>query len=236
MSSIPSFFSWLDRVTASKSRPYWTDLRSFSNSPVVRATILVPFIGYWIILNDTLVAHYSQLSCFLTSCKPPACPIEAVKAPDAPWRLFATFFGLSLLGLGSFTYQMFCPRVVKDNADATAYSRAYVHDISGVEIDRIVDVLKKNPETASAVEKHVEYVDKIERARVHGEEPDLSLLDRRRDLWRNFLQTQYDDANALRYPARLVAYVFYIAGFGVLVFPTADVFFRVCRVLWREVF
>src|SRR5690349_385126 len=102
--------SKLDEKLTIRLPPYWTSLRSLSNSGLARAFILIPLIGYWIILNPTIVSSIARLSCHIEQvafkCKepsppptnptvPPVIETAAPKAEQvAPWRLFATYFGL----------------------------------------------------------------------------------------------------------------------------------------------
>jgi len=95
--------------------PTWADLRTIGNSSAVRAAIVVPVIGYLIILNST-VADYLKMH-----------GIEPLQQPSSLWdRLWATklyliYFGLMYLGLGSAVYQWKCPHFVKKHADWTDY-------------------------------------------------------------------------------------------------------------------
>jgi hypothetical protein len=57
--------------------PTWADLRGIGNSNAVRASIIVPLIGYLIILNST-VADYLKLH-----------GIEWVHEPASAWDRFS---------------------------------------------------------------------------------------------------------------------------------------------------
>lgn len=210
-----------------RRRPYWTDLRALSNTPAARAVILIPIVGYWIILNDQIVSHVSDLSCRIVEC--------GCDRNPTPWRLFATYFGLCLIGIGSFIYQTCCGRIVKDYPDATAYARAFTHDISGTEMDRVRAALMNEPQAAQRVLAHQEFHDDRLRELENIQAPLQDQESIRSDLWRNFLQEDYDLQNARCYPGRIAASACYGLGFLTLLFPSLDVFIRVVGVLWRAI-
>jgi hypothetical protein len=95
--------------------PSWADLRTIGNSGAVRAAIVVPVIGYLIILNSS-VADFLKLH-----------GIEPVNHPLSWWdrlwgtKLYLIYFGLMFLGLGSAVYQWKCPHFVKKYPDWTDY-------------------------------------------------------------------------------------------------------------------
>jgi hypothetical protein len=95
--------------------PTWADLRGIGNSNAVRASIIVPVIGYLIILNST-VADYLKLH-----------GIEWVHQPATAWdrlwslKLYLVYFGLMFLGVGAAIYQWKCPSFVKKYGDWADY-------------------------------------------------------------------------------------------------------------------
>jgi hypothetical protein len=95
--------------------PSWADLRGIGNSNSVRASIIVPVIGYLIILNST-VADYLKLH-----------GIEWVHEPASAWdrlwsfKLYLVYFGLMFLGVGAAIYQWKCPPFVKKYGDWADY-------------------------------------------------------------------------------------------------------------------
>jgi hypothetical protein len=57
-----SLITRLERRATIRRRPYWTTVRSASNTVAVRASILIPLVGYWIILNAKIVSEIADLS------------------------------------------------------------------------------------------------------------------------------------------------------------------------------
>ncbi|SNT09844.1 hypothetical protein SAMN05216374_2672 [Tardiphaga sp. OK246] len=98
----------------SRGRPSWINLRSIGNSGPARAAILVPVIGYLIILNSTLV-EYLRLHGIE--------PTGSLTISDRLWdsKIYLLYFGLTFFGIGSAIYQWKCPHFVKKYADWTEY-------------------------------------------------------------------------------------------------------------------
>jgi hypothetical protein len=95
--------------------PTWAGLRGIGNSSAVRASIIVPVIGYLIILNST-VADFLKLH-----------GIEWAHQPASVWdhlwslKLYLVYFGLMFLGVGAAIYQWQCPPFVKKYGDWADY-------------------------------------------------------------------------------------------------------------------
>ena len=102
------FLQWLDRTTR------WPKaLRSMGNSLAARLTIIVPLLGYLILLNDHLV---QALKMHTSLCVGRAC--------DTPLRLQLLYLGGSLYGVATAIYTLACPYVIQRFADASEYFRA----------------------------------------------------------------------------------------------------------------
>jgi hypothetical protein len=202
---------WFVRV------PYWTEVRWISNSAAARATILIPLIGYWIILNQHVV-EFTRLSGRLTE-----------NADGEPWRLFATYFGLCSVAVASALYQAFCPNEVKAFPSASAYVAGYFSDISSIEMDRVQIALENGDDASKEALEWVQH-----QARVNPlvrEDPSQ----RREDAKRNTLQIHYHLCNRSRRGVRRTVAWCYRLGFVALLVPSIDIFLRVARELMRSV-
>jgi hypothetical protein len=85
----------------------WSRLRPVGNSPIVRASILVPVCGYLLIFNEYLrqyLALWFELS--------------------VPWRLYCLYYGLCLVGVASLAFAYFCPGTVRKYPSAVEYTLA----------------------------------------------------------------------------------------------------------------
>lgn len=83
----------------------WTSLASIGESPLVRLTILVPFIGYFILYNDYALSFFSSSFEYLRGGG-----IEQQAPSSALHRLNMLYFGLTALGIASFAYTVSAPR------------------------------------------------------------------------------------------------------------------------------
>jgi hypothetical protein len=118
--------------------PTWADLRGIGNSNTVRASIIVPVIGYLIILNST-VADYLKLH-----------GIEWVHQPASVWdhlwslKLYLIYFGLMFLGVGAAIYQWKCPSFVKKYGDWADYVAGVAPHIDHEQLQTLARVLGRN--------------------------------------------------------------------------------------------
>ncbi len=241
--SIADWFA-IQHVKATIRRPpYWTSLRSLSNTSVVRAFILIPLIGYWIILNDNIVSSIADLSCFLDpgSCQADSDPgstgrrLRPKHKTEAPWRLFATYFGLCLVAVGSAIYQLLCPPEIKQYSSSSLYSATADRGVSESEMARVMEALESGDAQSKTAREELKQV--FQRRWTGTQQQGFSEEDRRKevdDYWRNILHAHFDLCNSRCYPGRLAATTFYVSGFGVLLVPSLDVFGRVTRVVWRS--
>ena len=198
--------------------PYWTDVRWISNSPAARLVILIPLVGYWIILNNHVV-EFTRLSRELVGHDP----------PGDPWRLFATYFGLCGVAVASALYQIYCPNEVKAFPSASAYVAGYFSDISGIEMRR-VDLAVENGDQES---QRMYALTQEQLARATDSLDDLER--RRANVKRNTLQIHYDLWNRSNASVRRAMAVLYRLGFLALAVPSIDIFIRVSRALAKSV-
>jgi hypothetical protein len=199
----------------------WHTLQTISNNPAARAVIIVPLIGYWILLNNWIVQHFTPLSEALVD-----------KMRQTPWQLFATYFGLWLVGVGSATYLIRCPPDIKRHATSSEYTGALFPTISEIEFSRIRDAL-----IAGDAQSNRE-IQELEREHIRrGQETDTEYDTRwRRERWSNVLKLYHDYCNRSRAIARLTISVLYIVGFLALGAPSLNLFWRVASMALRTGF
>jgi hypothetical protein len=95
----------IDRLTR------WPDaLRTMGNSIAARATIVVPILGYFLLLSDQAVEF---LKANLSLCEGRSC--------SAPLRLQLFYLGGTVYGLAAAIYAVACPSVIQRFADASEY-------------------------------------------------------------------------------------------------------------------
>jgi hypothetical protein len=195
-----------------------------SNTVAARAAILVPLIGYWVVLNDWLIKKFSVLS-----------PQLVGQIPAVPWQLFATFFGLWLVGAGSGVYLCCGPGEVKLHATSGGYAGEVAARISFLEMERVCDVLAQGDDGSRARLKEINesvYLGppsdkpRSEEDRARGREQQ----------WRDLLQAHFEFCNRRFAAARFAVAVLYGLGFTALAIPSVVIFYRVSCVAMRRGF
>jgi hypothetical protein len=89
-----------------KSR--WNNLRAIGNSPIARASIAVPILGYLILFQKDLIDYLSIHASFCDGC-------------TVSWRLHFLYFGSCSFALGALIYGAYCPPLIKRYGGATEF-------------------------------------------------------------------------------------------------------------------
>ena len=92
---------WLEQ------RSRWNHLSSLGNSGLVKASVLMPAVGYILLLNDNVhqyltIKYDGWLLHYLPSI----------------WRVWLLFYGTFLLSIGSILFSTFCPIEIKEYRSA----------------------------------------------------------------------------------------------------------------------
>lgn len=123
--------------------PDWVALRRLGQSRLLALTALVPFLGTLILFNKNIVEFLTVSTEFVRSMV----HIQNGDAENAAQiftlnRLILLYFGLSLLGLGSFAFNLTCPPEIRTHETAMEYITAEQPLITsfniGVLVERIV--------------------------------------------------------------------------------------------------
>lgn len=110
----------LTRAAMDLSWIEWSTVRGIGNSPIVRLTAIMPFVGYLIIYTDLVQQLYCTAWTELANRKSADC---AAFGRDFATRLHLLYLGLFLIGCGSLVFSVGCPRVVRRYADANDFVR-----------------------------------------------------------------------------------------------------------------
>jgi hypothetical protein len=89
----------------------WNNLRTIGNSPIARASIAVPILGYVLLFNADVVDYLHLHTSFCRDC-------------SVPWRLNFFYFSCCFFALGSAVYGIRCPPLIKKYAGATDFFQA----------------------------------------------------------------------------------------------------------------
>jgi hypothetical protein len=211
-----------DNQWAARWAPRWDKLRAVSNNPAGRAVIIVPLVGYWIILNDWVVRTILPLAKRLVGEMP----------THTPWQLFATYFGLWLVGVGSAFYLVFCPPDLKRFATSSEYTGRLGATVSPLEMKRIGDALKQGDQiTKDAMREYETAMTEEDRKIRRDSRPDMDQIILIREDWRrDLLKLHFDLCNGYYPTVRLITTVLYIFGFSALALPSLSLFCKVAVV------
>lgn len=197
--------------------PPWSSLRTLSNNGVTKATILIPLIGYWIIFNDWIAR-------------------QAVLVLDAPdgnsYRLYASYFGLCFVAIGSFLYQWKCPTEINQFIDAPEFVRQRCESAGRTEELRVQSAVRSGDQVSQAAAANISANDKMVMSisPSSGEALQEHRLDLRRDWFLHYFELRDRQSPSIR---QLIRWL-YAVGLSVLGLQSIDVFLRVTWRLARQ--
>lgn len=185
-----------------KSR--WNKLRAVGNSPVARASIAVPILGYLIIFHRDLIDYLRIHSNFCDGC-------------TVSWRLHFLYFGSCFFAIGSVLYGLFCPALIKRYGGANDFFDSEKHYFTNpLNFDYLRALIRHDKEVHS-------YTPSVRAAlgnRGHGDPNDLSYL--------AGIMGEYYVLQNMSYPMMRRAVGFcYVLGSVLLFIPTASTFWQV---------
>jgi membrane protein implicated in regulation of membrane protease activity len=198
----------------------WSLLRSVGNSRAVKLTVLIPLVGYLILLNDNIVAHLSLSK-----------DVFGDAAGATLTRLLAIYVGLVLLAIASVVFAVWCPREVKRYGSPEEYVAGDEPAMS----DKQIAVIERQLEVGDDIARN----DSAEYADYYFGRPTGGLEELRRQsqqLHRIRMNLFYEMLDRSRPIARWVATICYLMGFVFLSIPSAIVFCRVITVLIHRSF
>ncbi|WP_105404040.1 hypothetical protein [Neorhizobium sp. T7_12] len=182
----------------------WSVLRGLGNSPVAKATIAVPLVGYLLLFNAEIVKYLNLHADF---CKPAGC--------SSSLRLFLLYLGCCSIAIGAALYNLRCPTLIKKYDSAAAFfgvERDYFCQPRNLQY--LLDLIEKGTDTAPLARD----APKFDYGERHEVDP-IRLADPMGELYR-VLNVKY-------FAFRLVALISYTVGFGLLLVPTVITFIQV---------
>lgn len=193
----------------------WTRLREIGNLGVVRATPLIPIIGYLILFNHQ-AAEYFKLASTIS---------ENAKLGEVSSRLLWIYLGLCWLAVGSFIYTLGCPDEIKRYANSAAYIQNERENTPSSEGSKVMTYLEKND--PAGLDEIGSTVSRMRKSRA-----DNPLLGEnlRKDIDRfqitNVMGAYFDLRNVEKPAIRLLTGGFFAAGAAFLFMSSIDVFLR----------
>ena len=157
-----------------------------------------PFVGYLILFNDDVskVLNLRLLDDGLVR----------EGSLDLLWhtKLYLIYFGLLFLGLGSFLYQLRCPRVIKKHIDWEDYVQSDGGAMSA---------------------EHISSLEKILDVQINA------TLDAKKSM---VLQRWYADQSNTKPITRLSVAVFFLFGLSLLAIPSALSFLKIAKLFFAK--
>lgn len=95
--------------------PQWSATLALGQSPLMRLTILLPFVGSMILFNNELVRLLELAPIALSTSGSQGTQDSSIS------RLVLTYFGLVSLGVGSFIFSLRCPPDLKQSRTEAEY-------------------------------------------------------------------------------------------------------------------
>jgi hypothetical protein len=216
--------------------PAWETLRRIGQSRIVGLTVLVPFIGYMILLNDQLVRHV-ELSSLLV---PPDAvsqtrEVAGAISKAARDRLYFIYFGLTGLGIGSILYSIFCPRIQKEHPADFIYIREEIGLMTERRATSAIEFLRRRWTTTAGMKARLDSIElKLEQLPFHLETRPQQ--ENEREMYvKELMLMVYQSENWWNPTIRRLVAVFYGIGFICLIVPSAQVFFRIMSSLVSQV-
>ncbi|KAB7694293.1 hypothetical protein GBN33_16645 [Plesiomonas shigelloides] len=217
--------------------PKWCNLRLVGNSKVVKLTIFMPFIGYLILFNNEIV-NYFALSNNALGLDP------SITESMSFSRLYQLYFGLMLVGVASALFSIFCPPIVKANDDEYSYYEKELFSMTTKRIAQIADSLAdlvtedKKSELKSLIDSYNSAFSDAHRQKYSGNvvEGDVySVAEKyKKETAANILNMEWSFRIESMPKMRTAIAMFYGTGFLILLYPSANVFLRVCSVVWGK--
>lgn len=98
-----------------RNAPTWSSLRTLGQSPLMKLTILAPFLGWIVLFNDQVIQFLSVspevIDNWLTGKE-----VSQNAKPFTVGRLIYAYMGLSILGLAAGAFSLMCPEEIKRSA------------------------------------------------------------------------------------------------------------------------
>ncbi|WP_059018487.1 hypothetical protein [Vibrio coralliirubri] len=218
--------------------PKWCSLRLVGNSKVVKLTMFMPFIGYLILFNNEIINYFSLSR--------NALGLEPVITEGASFdRLYQLYFGLMLVGVASTLFSIFCPSIVKANEDEYRYYEKELFSMTNKRIAQITDSLTKTVTENEKIQLQTQ-TDNYNRALSNAHQQRYSgnvVADEvytvaekyKKEATANILNMEWSFRVKSMLELRMAITALYGVGFLILLYPSANVFFRVCSIVWGKV-
>ncbi|MEZ5947550.1 MAG: hypothetical protein R3C13_03630 [Hyphomonas sp.] len=209
----------------------WAMLRHVGATPIVRATVLMPFVGYLIVFNAQIGQWLSLIPDLDTS----TANSKPLTYLNGQLRLILIYYALVLLGLGTAVYQIYCPGIIKSASNASDFTQEQLADLSDSRVLVAGEAIRthRNLNHASAQSRVATLLSELNLTDEHLGSPAIfqkAISNSLRSQRVTLFDTLYCLENWNRRWARTAVSFLYAAGFTVLLLPTLDIFQATFRI------
>lgn len=196
----------------------WSTITGISNSAAGRATILTPFVGQYLILNDAVREHLSKLQGETSGI------IFGQFEFGASQSLYLTYFGLFAVGVGIILHQIFCPPEFKRFSEPTEYANYFMLDFTPQKIEQVRAKWAPSLDKLPMDDTYLSTADAAEKREALS-----SRIKRYQDEIFDILRTAYDNGDKSRELALWPSVLLVFGGLVVTFIPSLITFYRVAK-------
>ena len=179
-------------------------MRPIGPSPIARASVAMPVLGYLILFHKDLLDYLKLHSSFCQDC-------------DVSWRLYMLYFACCCFAVGSVIYAVRCPRIIKSYAVSRDYIEAEkAHYCGAVNLEYLFELFdgeKAHPADPSDLRTKAE-------ANVGLTQEDIPQLS-------DLMSQLYFIQNRRAFSSRMVVAIMYALGFLLLGIPAVVTFLQI---------
>ncbi len=207
--------------------PSWEGLRIIGKSKVVGLTILIPFIGYLLLFNETIISNLTISQNILGIKQTTEITIS---------RLYYLYFGLTFLGTSSILFALLCPSEIKQHPSEHDYISNEIGVMTNSRLSAIgryyASILKEGSNLhKELVNYSTAYTSADTKAeRVYSGQPDR-IIKYAREIENSakldILNFNWRYKNSSKLLVRLSILLGYLIGFILILIPSAIVFFKI---------
>ncbi|MCP4552721.1 MAG: hypothetical protein GY834_11925 [Bacteroidetes bacterium] len=209
----------------------WPEIRRIGNSKLVQGTILIPVLGYLILFSQWF--------------------FEFIGEPDGfmhVWKVYALYYGFTLIAVGSVIYSFRCPKVVRQyrspseyvDSEEPLYSKANMIGILK-ESYRLIKRYGISPRKASGINAKTLY-SRMNDINDGGEVLKCLIIEATKIIDSGnkieFIASYYTISAEINAYSRRVVFGFYVAGFIFVLIPSVAMFYEVIAktlVAWANI-
>ncbi|KFK53452.1 hypothetical protein NOK75_00755 [Vibrio parahaemolyticus] len=189
--------------------PNWPSLRLLGQSNAVKMTMLIPFLGYLILFNDKVISFINTA-------------FEAVGLSggglSSEANLYFIYFGLTILGVATLLFQVFCPALIKEYSSVRVYVESNVEYMTSHRLRSLCTHMERLSGKSHVV------IDNAKKSLAISESSSKNVL---REPYVDVLQHFWNVSAWDKTPARIGIVTLYGIGFILLTIPSVKMFARV---------